>query len=224
MAQHAPVVSELRREMDVLHTQLEEAFEEVVGRIRAIEGRFDDLARALKESAPGRTDTAPPVDLAPIEDALHDLRGLVERSSAVSRAQIEPVLLSLDEGLEDVLGRLDPLLSTGAVTVTADLGPLEARIDELTAFMDQRLGDEQLQIEHDLAAIHRVLRTVQQRPLTVDTRDMEEAARRASLPNAAELATVRQEIALLTDLMHQQQSSLSELRASLELIKARVLG
>ena len=60
-------------------------------------------------------------------------------------------------------------------------------------------------------------------PPTVDVSALEDAANRGALRNAADIATVRQGVDNLSDLVRLQEKSISELRSTLEWIKERLL-
>ena len=72
--------------------------------------------------------------------------------------------------------------------------------------------------------MRRVLRTMQERPASASTwRAIEEAARRAALPNAADIANVRREIETLAEAVRFQEKGIGEIRTTLDWIKDRLL-
>jgi hypothetical protein len=92
--------------------------------------------------------------------------------------------------------------------IVVDLAPIAERLDHLDAAV---------------TASHRELVRLHDDPLPLDTRRLEDVASRGSLHNAADIANLRQEIASLTDSMRLQEKGLSELRATLDWIKDRLL-
>jgi hypothetical protein len=144
------------------------------------------------------------------------LGALVQRDT--SSHAIETTLALLAEAIQDLRWQRTP--ATGGVP---DPAGLEDRLDQLARAVEERFDDGRTQIDQSLAGVGRALRTLEERPAVVDIDAVEEAARRASLPNAADIANLRRDVAGLTDAVRLQDKGIGELRATLDWIKERLL-
>ena len=78
-------------------------------------------------------------------------------------------------------------------------------------------------MESRLDTLHTQIGLLRDVPPTVDVGELEDVANRGALRNAADIATVRQGVESLADLVRLQEKSITELRTTLEWIKERLL-
>ena len=86
-----------------------------------------------------------------------------------------------------------------------------------------QIEENRLRVESRLESLHSQISHLRDVPPTVDVSALEDAANRGALRNAADIATVRQGVDNLSDLVRLQEKSISELRSTLEWIKERLL-
>lgn len=86
-----------------------------------------------------------------------------------------------------------------------------------------QIEDYRIRMENRLDSLHTQVSLLRDVPLTVDVTELEDVANRGALRNAADIATVRQGVESLADLVRAQEKSITELRTTLEWIKERLL-
>ena len=89
--------------------------------------------------------------------------------------------------------------------------------------LSAQIEDNRLRVESRLESLHAQIGLLRDVPPTVDVSELEDVANRGALRNAADIATVRQGVDNLSDLVRLQEKSISELRSTLEWIKERLL-
>ena len=89
--------------------------------------------------------------------------------------------------------------------------------------LSAQIEENRLRVESRLESLHSQISLLRDVPPTVDVSTLEDAANRGALRNAADIATVRQGVDNLSDLVRLQEKSISELRSTLEWIKERLL-
>jgi hypothetical protein len=104
-----------------------------------------------------------------------------------------------------------------------DLTPIDARLDSLTQAFGKHLAGDRARIEAGLAGLAEELKVLRNRPVSVDTSTLEQAASRGALHNAADIANLRRDIEALAEAVRVQDKGIGELRTTLDWIKERLL-
>lgn len=131
----------------------------------------------------------------------------------------------LEAAFAEVVGQVDQIASRLAAIERAAEAQAEALErpngsgEDSLALVRDRLSH----LDQAVAATHRELVRLQEVPLAVDTRRLEDVASRGSLHNAADIANLRRDIESLTESARSQDRALRELRTTLDWIKDRLL-
>lgn len=111
-----------------------------------------------------------------------------------------------------------------------DLAPLDERLAALDARLHQfaeglgaHLAADRARIEASLTGLSKEINALAARPVEADTKPFLEAADRAALHTAADIANLRNDVEALTEAVRLQDKNLGELRTTLDWIKERLL-
>ena len=178
-----------------LHDQLELA----VGAVGSRVGEVEAVVTALCESNDKHA-----AAVASLRDGMADLGERVALLVGSTDARLEKLSLSVGELLDR---------PSGDTSEATDPTQLEEWLEHLIAVVDEHLADTRHQIDQGL---HRALHTVDGGPAIVDEGTIEDAARRALLPLAAEIVQVRHKVEALAEAVRQQEASIGNLRSSLD--------
>jgi hypothetical protein len=195
------IVEELRHDMQVLRQQLDAAFDEVVGQLSQVDRRLGAV--------------------------LHDSKahGQAIKAADARSAQLVELVRHVGTTLEDALtsAEIDPDQAASESSAGLDLGAVDARLDQLGQGLATQLIDSRLRIEASLDQLRDQLAAVRDRPVTVDTKPLEDAAQRGSLHNSADIANLRGNIEALAETVRAQDRSIGDLRTTIDWIKERLL-
>ena len=146
---------------------------------------------------------------------------VVTRISRVEQRLSSSVLMELEERSAETLSLLHRLVATVDHAVELAEEPLEwpPAGNDVSA----QIEENRLRVEARLESLHSQISLLRDVPPTVDVSALEDVAERGALRNAADIATVRQGVDNLSDLVRLQEKSISELRSTLEWIKERLL-
>ena len=103
------------------------------------------------------------------------------------------------------------------------MADLDEKIRLLTESLAAHLAADRHRIEASLTGLAREITALGSRPMSVNTRGLEEAVDRGALHNAADIANLRQDMVGLVEAVRLQEKGITELRATLDWIKERVL-
>ena len=147
---------------------------------------------------------------------------VVTRISRVEHRLSSSILMELEERSAETLTLLHRLVATVDHAVELAEEPIDwppTGGNDVSA----QIEENRLRVEARLESLHTQISHLRDVPPTVDVSALEDAADRGALRNAADIATVRQGVDNLSDLVRLQEKSISELRSTLEWIKERLL-
>jgi tetrahydromethanopterin S-methyltransferase subunit G len=209
------LVRDLHAQLDDLRMQLDDAFGELVQ-------RFDDIDDRARVELPA---------LAAFGEHLDQVQTDLARVVATSAAQLDTARATRDALVAPVapaapaidlspvtalLDRLDELsLSFGGHRDAGDLDQLSKRMDDVA----ERIADQYTELRVDMERAQRVAPP----PNPVDPRQLEERIRSTGIELAADIAQVNSEVTRIARSQEAQEAALNDMRASLELLKRRVL-
>ena len=191
----------------------------------------DDLAQRLEQLL----DAAPADDADDAESAQPEVPA--EEPPSEIHQQMDLLRDQLEMAFDEVvtrISRLEHRLATSAFVELEErsvlmLSLLHELVDRGDAAppppndLSAQIEDNRLRVESRLESLHSQISLLRDVPPTVDVSALEDAADRGALRNAADIATVRQGVDNLSDLVRLQEKSISELRSTLEWIKERLL-
>jgi hypothetical protein len=181
--------------LDELRGQLDDAFNEVENRINRVELRLAALRTAAEAHA------AVTVRL--------------DETATTTLERLER-LLALVEGAVADLPEDDHVPSAPA----APPAPDTEAIDALAA----QLVDDRLHLEAAIDQLRQQVVALRDKPMELDTRRLEEATRQGALHNAADIATLAQDVDALARGLRLQDQRLAEVHATLDWVKQRLLA
>ncbi len=185
-------------QMDELRDQLDSAFEEVVTRVNRVELRLGAIRHT----------------------------GEVQAANAKEASEVQNHIVML---LQNVSTALDHAIATSAeplepvAPAAVDLSPVDERLTEIDEGLTGHLIDARVRMEAGLEALYAQLDKLRGTPVAIDTSDLEDAANRGSLHNAADIANLRRDVSGLTEAVRLQDKGIGELHSTLEWIKERLL-
>jgi len=238
----------LRDQLDLAFEEVVSRTTRVERRIVDLVNRVESQGTALgPESA-----SAP--DLSPLVRGVEALERRIDQLSTTLEQLVQqsggPTEVVLDERFALLARTVEQLLDADRNRPVADLSEIERQLHELTERLAQNpvaaapplieldqaavdvlrdalqegLAAERAELAQGLTGVRRVLRTMLERPASIDLGAVEEAARRAALPNAADIATLRREVEVLLEAIRFQDKGIAELRTTIDWIKERLLS
>lgn len=182
------------------------------------------MAQAVEDHA---EPTEAPSELRQQMDLLRDqLEGafdeVVDRIGRVEQRLASSVISELEERSAETLHLLHRLVTTVDRAVELAEEPLDWP-PQPSNDVSAQIEDYRIRMENRLDTLHTQIGLLRDVPPTVDVTELEEAANRGALRNAADIASVRQGVESLADLVRMQEKSITELRTTLEWIKERLL-
>jgi hypothetical protein len=147
---------------------------------------------------------------------------VVTRIGRVEQRLASSAITELEARSAETLALLHGLVTTIDRAVELAEEPLDwppTPTNDLSA----QIEDYRIRMENRLDTLHTQIGLLRDVPPTVDVGELEEVANRGALRNAADIATVRQGVESLGDLVRLQEKSITELRTTLEWIKERLL-
>ena len=171
-----------------------------------------------------------PESLRPDEPVVPEPRSELHQQMELLRDQLE---MAFDEVVTRI-SRVEKRLSSSVLmeleersaVMVALLQQLLDRVEEAPSppnDLSAQIEENRIRLEGRFDTLHDQIRLLREVPPTIDVSPLEDVADRGALRNAAEIATVRQGVDSLSDLVRHQEKSLSELRSTLEWIKERLL-
>lgn len=147
---------------------------------------------------------------------------VVTRIGRVEQRLTSSAINELEERSNETLALLHRLVTTVDRAVELAEEPLDWP-PAPTTDVSAQIEDYRIRMENRLDTLHTQIGLLRDVPPTVDVAELEEVANRGALRNAADIATVRQGVESLADLVRLQEKSITELRTTLEWIKERLL-
>jgi hypothetical protein len=143
------------------------------------------------------------------------------------RAEMDELREQLEQAFNELFERMDRL---EVDPPTLDLAPLDERLADLDGRLrlfaeglGAHLAGDRARIEASLTGLSQELAAVAGRRVEMDTRALDEAVSRGTLHNASDIANLRLDVEHLIDAVGLQDKGITELRATLEWIKERLL-